>query len=206
MSFLFDPATATSVDLPISDVWLPTVDPTGRFAAYWFGTVVADETGLGWRPGTGQLVLDGWDEPLEDASGSPPPSRPSPQASGAAESIGPAGTQVELAEGPLAAFDATFDPAGGTRLAVWIADPANAAVGTLRLIVLDAGRGRVNRALDPLPPVAAMRGFSMDQGRLAWVTPPGQDGNQSTVQVLAWSNDEFGIIQTVPSGRLYIVR
>jgi hypothetical protein len=46
----------------------------------------------------------------------------------------------------------------------------------------------------------------MDQGRLAWVTPPGQDGNQSTVQVLAWSNDEFGIIQTVPSGRLYIVR
>src|SRR6185503_6053101 len=126
-------------------------------------------------PATGRLVLDGWGQALDEGPGSPASPQASPKTSAGTDRIGPAGSPVELAAGPVAAFDATFDPATGTRLAVWIADPANVTVGTLRLVVLDAGRGRVNRALDPLPPVAAMRGFSIDQGRLAWVTPPGQD-------------------------------
>ena len=57
-----------------------------------------------------------------------------------------------------------------------------------------------------LPSVRALRGFSIDEGRLAWVTPPGQNGNQSSVQVLAWSNDDFGQVQTVPGEQLTIVR
>jgi hypothetical protein len=103
------------------------------------------------------------------------------------------------------AFAATFDPSG-TRLAIWIADSADPNVGTLQLVVLDAAGGIVDPKETPLPAVAALRGFSIDAGRLAWVTPPGQNGQQSVVQVLAWSHDEFGKVQTIPAEQLYIVR
>ena len=53
--------------------------------------------------------------------------------------------------------------------------------------------------------IRALKGVSIDTGRLAWVTPPGQDGNQSTVQVLAWANDDFGQVETVPGAQLTIV-
>jgi hypothetical protein len=215
VSFIFDPATGTMTDFAMPDVWLPTVDPSGRFATYWSGTLVPDGTGLGWTLGTGRLVLDGWSAPLErpDASGipsgpgrsTPGHAQKSPAASGAPAVVGPSGTPIVLSDGPVPAFEATFDPSG-TRLAVWIADVADATVGTLHLVVLDRGRGGLDAKLAPLPSVRALHGFSIDAGRLAWVTPPGQDGNQSTVQVLGWSHDDFGQIQTVPAQQLVIVR
>jgi len=104
---------------------------------------------------------------------------------------GPAGSPVVLAEGPIADFEASFDPSG-TRLAVWIRDPENVDIGTLRLIPLDSVTGSVDTFVDPLPGVAALRGFSIAEGRLAWVTPPGQDGEASHLQVLAWTGSEFG--------------
>jgi hypothetical protein len=102
-------------------------------------------------------------------------------------------------------FDAQFDP-HGTRLAVWIADPADPSVGTLRLIVLDPAAGGVDTALQPLAPTEALRGFSIDEGRLGWVTPPGQDGKPTSVRVLAWLGDQFGKVQTVTGGHPQIVR
>jgi hypothetical protein len=38
------------------------------------------------------------------------------------------------------------------------------------------------------------------------VSPSGQDGQESSVQILGWSNDAFGEIRTIPSRDLYIVR
>jgi len=105
----------------------------------------------------------------------------------------------------MSAFDARFDPTG-IRLAVWVADPSDPTVGTLQLVVLDRAHGRIVQNLKPLPSVAALRGFSIDDGRLAWVTPPGQDGRQSVVQVLAWSADSYGQIETNPAGQPFIVR
>ena len=58
----------------------------------------------------------------------------------------------------------------------------------------------------PLDGVLALRRFSIDTGRLAWVSPPGQDGQESSVQVLGWSHDDFGEIRTIPSKDLVIVR
>ncbi len=230
VSFVFDPATGLSTDMAMPDIWLPSVDKTGRFVTFWLGTVRLAAATSTVSLGTGRLVLDGWLEPLDHSgggasashgpagsgtgtagspSGAPRGSGPagssgSPEAS-EAPAVGPAGTPIELVPGPITAFEARFDP-NGARLAIWVADATDPSVGTLKLVVLDHGNGKVNAALDPLPSVRALRGFSIDEGRLAWVTPPGQDGNQSSVQVLAWSNDDFGQVQTVPGEQLTIVR
>jgi hypothetical protein len=199
VSFVFDPASGVTTDLSTPDVWLPTVDQKGRFVTYWAGTL---RTGPGLHGrvelAVGRLVLDGWIESPANPAGSP-------GASPAAPAIGPAGTPTDLAAGPITAFDTRFDP-NGTRLAVWVADTVDPSVGKLRLLVLDHATGQIDATKNPLPEVLALKGISMDEGRLAWVTPPGQDGNQSTVQVLAWSGDDFGQIETVPGAQLTIVR
>jgi hypothetical protein len=204
VSFLLDPATSVSQDLATPDVWLPSVDPLGRFATYWLGTVVPDAAGTGWVPATGRLVLDGWTTPLESGASATPTTSAGPGESPAPR-VGPAGTPVDLVVGPISAFDARFDPTG-IRLAIWVADSSDPTVGTLQLVVLDWAHRRIAQDLKPLPSVAALRGFSIDSGRLAWVSPPGQNGNQSVVQVLAWSADTYGQIETRPAGQPFIVR
>jgi hypothetical protein len=263
VSFLLDPSTGEEVQFGGLDVWMPSIDPSGRFVAYWAGTVgPADAAVLplvpaavaAWRPATGHLVLDGWSGPLSplpspDASAGPasaeppgppgspashgapshaapsnaatPPGGPVPAAvaagavaSGAPSSgapvgavLGPAGTPIELAHGPIADFDVQFDPTG-TRLAVWVLDAPDASAGRLWLVALDATLGALNPALNPMgaPGVPALRGFSIDSGRLGWVTPAGQDGQPSSVQVLAWKGDDFGQVQSVPGGTVQLVR
>jgi hypothetical protein len=57
-----------------------------------------------------------------------------------------------------------------------------------------------------LPGVPALRRVSIDTGRLAWVSPSGQDGQESSVQVLGWSGDEFGEMRGLPGKQMYLVR
>jgi hypothetical protein len=197
------------------DVWLPVVDGDGRFVAFWSGTLRAVPGG-DWQLGTGALVLDGWsadaapgpgasagatEEPAaatdEPAIASGEPSTPAV--------VGPAGAPIPLVEGDTAAFQAKFDPTG-TRLAVWVGEQVDAAVGRLHLIVLHPETGAIDAELAPLPGAPALRRFSIDKGRLAWVSPSGQDGQESAVQVLGWSKDNFGGIQTIPAKDLFIVR
>jgi hypothetical protein len=54
--------------------------------------------------------------------------------------------------------------------------------------------------------VAALPGFSIGQGRLAWATPPGQDGEGSRIQIVAWNEDGVGTIETAPGENLVVVR
>lgn len=264
-SFLIDPATRARTDFARPDVWLPSIDPSGRFVVYWSGTVTPGASGAAigsptasadatasvpssaaespialsgitsLRPATGSLVLDGWSAALVLPSPSPDSSvggggSPSPAAvvtdspsdapatspfdlgsplpsSSPAVAEGPAGTWTVLADGPLTDFDARFDPKG-TRLAIWTADPGDNSIGPLRLLVLDPATGTIDPTAQPLsaPGVVALRGFSIDAGRLGWVTPPGQNGQPSSVQVLAWKGDQFGQVRTVPGGNPQIVR
>jgi len=220
-SFLLDPATRAETGFARPDAWLPAIDPTGRFVTYWSGTVAPvgpvttpnwlASPGLvaAWRPATGRLVLDGWSAPLASTSPSGAPSNQpsSPDPSEPAIAAGPAGTPIVLAEGPLGDFEAAFDPTG-RRLAVWTADPDDPSIGPLWLVVLDPIAGGPVATEQPLqaPGTVALRGFSIDEGRLAWVTPPGQDGQPSTVRVLGWRGDEFGQVETVPGGNPQIVR
>lgn len=213
IAFILDPETMVSTVLAAQDMWHPTVDPTGRSVVYWAGTVVPDETGMGWNLGTGQLVIDGWLGIADGSGESGGPAgnaSPSPEATVAGDEpalpeVGPAGHPVALSGGPGFSFDVWFDPSG-LRFAVWFADPADPTVGTLRLVVLDEETLQIDGTNDPLPGVAALRGVSINEGRLAWVTPPGQDGEGSHVQVLGWHGRNFGQVRTIQAERLFVVR
>lgn len=215
VAFTLDPSTGERAVVAQQDMWLPVVDPTGRSVVYWAGTLIPDGTGTGWALGTGNLVIDGWvtEPPGPDPSDSTfdPIASASP---GATDLTGaplaswtprPAGHPVALSEGSLVSFDAHFDPSG-LHLAVWVADPSDPTVGTLRLIVLDGASMQIDPTIDPLPGVAALQGVSMNEGRLAWVTPPGQDGEGSHVQVLGWQGRDFGQVRTIQAERLFVVR
>lgn len=216
VSFLMDPETAGITNLAGQDIWRPIVSPLSQTIVYWSGTLIPDGTGTGWVEGTGQLVLDAWVDPAASPTASPEPGASDAGATPEASidplatvtptlPPGPAGSPVILAAGPLTAFEASFDPSG-TRLAIWVADPANTELGTLRLVALDAATGSVLADVDPLPGVAALRGFSIGEGRLAWVTPPGQDGESSHVQVLAWSEGEYGQVRSLGVDRPVVAR
>ncbi len=214
VSFLFDPMEGEVLDTAWPDVWHPTVDPTGRFVTYWQGTLRQNAAGTGWDLATGSLVLDEWNPGVTadpDASESPetPTGAPASSEPGASPAstlpIGPAGHPVVLTEQPVAQFDTWFDPTG-TRLAVWVSDPTDPKVGTLRLVVLDPEAGTIDASVDPLPGVAALRGVSINAGRMAWVTPPGQDGEASHIQVLGWRGNAFGQVRTIPTQRVIVIR
>jgi hypothetical protein len=202
-SFLLDPATHTRTEIARQDVWLPVVDPTSRFVAYWSGALRSTD-GVTWELGAGQLVLDAWSPGPAgpEASGAAPAS--SQPGASAAPAVGPSGRPASLVTGQVADFRVKFDPEG-IRLAVWVGEHRGESVGRLRLAVIDPATGSITAA-DPLPGTPALRRFSIDVNRLAWVSPPGQDGQESSLQVLGWTGDAFGEIQTEPAQNLLILR
>jgi hypothetical protein len=203
-SFLLDPATLIRTPIGQPDVWLPVVDPSGHFVAYWSGTLSREAAHADWRPATGTLVVARWSDGT-----TPDPSAPAttdaPDASIAPSPLGPTGTPTELVPGPVAAFRTNFDPTG-SRLAVWVGETIDGDVGRLHLIVLDLATGGVDPSVAPLPGVPALRRFSIETGRLAWVSPSGQDGQDSAVQVLGWNGNEFGEMRAIPAKQMYLVR
>ena len=120
----------------------------------------------------------------------------------------PASLPAPLTGSPIREWDMRWDPSGA-RLAVWLADPVDATIGTLSLHTLD----RTSDTLDPhgvlLDQQTALPGFSIRAGRLAWATPPGQGGQESQVKVLAWTGAAAGLIQSDPGqgpGALVVIR
>jgi hypothetical protein len=198
ISFLLDPETLEHTDLTRADVWLPVIDPSGQFVVYWSGTLRSVDDGETWALGTGELVLDRWLPREEEPGASPSSARPAPSA----PPLGPAGSQSIVVPGVKATFEARFDP-DGERLAIWVGEALDEEVGRLHLLVLDPETGEVAEG-SPLQGEPALRRFSIDKGLLAWVTPRGQDGRESIVQVLGWKGDEFGEIETEPGSDLYL--
>ena len=192
-SFLLDPGTLTRTSIDQPDVWLPVVDPSGKFVAYWSGTLSRTAAHADWQPGSGALVLAAWSDGV------------TPLPTSAPLAVGPFGATTELVPGPVAAFRTNFDPTG-SRLAVWVGESSEGDVGRLHLVVLNPATGGVDPAVVPLPGVPALRRFSIDTGRLAWVSPSGQDGQDSAVQVLGWSGNEFGEMRAIPAKQMYLVR
>jgi hypothetical protein len=205
ISFLLDPETLERTDLTQSDVWLPVLDPTGQFVVYWSGTLRSDD-GHTWALGAGEVVLDRWSigqappgATTAPESRGPSTGRPSPSAA----PLGPAGLPTILVPGVKATFEASFDP-DGERLAIWVGEALDEEVGRLHLLVLDPETGAVAEESPLQGGEPALRRFSIDKGLLAWVTPRGQDGRESIVQVLGWKGDEFGKIETEPGSDLYL--
>ena len=85
--------------------------------------------------------------------------------------------------------------------------------GNIRKIDLEADTPYNTYTRDGLPPTPialpgtpALRRFSIDVNRLAWISPPGQNGQESSMQVLGWDGDSFGEIHTEPAQDLLILR
>lgn len=205
-SFLLDPATLARSELSQPDVWMPVVDPSGSVVTYWSGTLVRGTADADWQPGEGSLVLAAWsDGTTPDPTATPEATVAAAGATDAPPALGPIGDTVEVVPGPMAAFRSSFDPTG-SRLAVWVGESIDGDVGRLHLLVIDPETGLVDPTVVPLPGVPALRRFSIDAGRLAWVSPSGQDGQDSAVQVLGWSGNEFGEMRAIPARQMYLVR
>ena len=174
-----DPADGT--ESPASTAWRPAVDPQQRQAVGWSGTVAMDEQGT-WHPAEGRLELQPWPNTTDGS-----------------------GPQV-VVEGPLNEFDARWDDAGEW-FAVWTADAADPTIGRLSLFHVDPATGLLERPEGAPADVPALPGFSIGDGRLAWATPPGQGGEGSRVQIVAWGEDaNVGGIETAPGESLVVVR
>jgi Putative zinc-finger len=183
VSFTIDPATGAETTLAIR-AWRPVVDPTGAHAVVWDGSVAVTDDGSSITPAKGRLELVDW---TKNGSGT----------------IDPKGPVVR--KGPVGDFSVRWDETGSW-LAVWVADANNPAVGRLSLLHLDPATGAIDRPKAGPQDVPALAGFSIENGRLAWATPPSQDGEGSRVHIVAWSADGVGSIETAPGQDVVLVR
>lgn len=176
----------TQIERSMGDLWRPVVDPTGRRVVAWSGTLVPGPDGKAMIPGTGRLELRPW----SSADG--------------ATSSDPVAVQ-SVSAGSMADFDIHWDETGDW-FATWIADPSGSGVGRLSLHRLDPGTGLMDHPDGSPTDIQALPGFSLGRGRLAWATPPGQGGEGSRVQVVAWTGNDVGRVETTPGDDLTVVR
>ena len=182
-SFLLDPASGQETPIETS-VWRPVINPAGDRAVAWVGTVKASPDGLSTVPASGALVLRSF-----DPTAGPDATAEAPQV---------------VAEGPVAEFDVRWDETG-TWLAVWVADASDPTIGQLSLVHVDPATGKLDRPHGAPQGVTALPGFSIAKGRLAWATPPGQGGEGSRVQIVAWTNDTVGAVESGPVEGVVVV-
>jgi hypothetical protein len=183
-SVSIDPSTQVETDA--GTLWRPVVDPTGRFAIAWDGSLERATDGGTWSPGRGTLELRRWTD------------------EGARDATGPERTRV-VADEAAGDFDVRWDEAGEW-VAVWVADNAESGVGQLTLYHLDQANGRLETVDGAPVRASALPGFSMGDGRLAWATPPGAGGEGSRIQIAAWSEDGVGIVESGPGNQLVVIR
>ena len=186
VSVLIDPATGA--ETRAGDLWLPAVDPTRSRAIAWTGSIQRDADGTTWTPRNGQLELRAWSS---ETGGESRQSRTADDDAIATDDPG--------------AFDIRWDETGEW-VAVWVANTKDAAMGRLTLYRVDPATGRL-RLLDDAPDgAAALPGFSIGEGRLAWASPPGQEGEGSRIRIVAWSGDGVGSVESAPGEDLIIIR
>lgn len=174
----------SSAERPLGSSWRPVVDPSGTRAVAWVGDVRTADADLdAYRLVDGRLELQAW-----------PPSADASATSG----------QVVVGAA-VADFDARWDESG-TWFAVWVADPTDPSLGRLSLFRVDPTSGLLGQPEGAPRDVPALPGFSIGEGRLAWATPPGQGGEGSRVQIVAWSDGGVGTVETAPGEDLVVVR
>ena len=182
-SFFIDPASGDETAIAGS-AWRPAVDPTDHWAVTWDGTVEIGPDGVTPVPADGSLVLRGFVD-------------------GVGVTMDGAPTAV-VADGPVTEFDVRWDETGSW-LAVWVADASDPAIGRLSLLQLDPVSGQLDRPDGAPRDMPALPGFSIGDGRLAWATPRGQGGEGSRVQVVAWTDDAVGAVESGPVENVVVI-
>lgn len=192
-SFLLDPASGKEHSIDGFHGWRPVVDPSGTWVVYWTGTLAYDAEARTLVPADGSLVVDRW----AAWDGSDPTARSDPQP-----------LFVARPDSVVREWDVRWDPTGRF-VGVWIADPLMPTIGRLSLVAIDRD-GRVDASARPsLKNVPARPGFAIGDGRLAWATADGQDGEGSRLTVLAWKGPDAGRIRTeaaAPNEDIIVVR
>ncbi len=185
-SFLIDPSSGKEVGTRLDGVWRPVVDPSGHWMVYWTGTLVLDPVARTWTPDEGRLVVDAW--PAADT-----------------DTYTPDDPQSLLTPKPDVAikdWEVRWDPTGRF-VGVWVADPLDSALGRLSLVAIDRSNGHIDTERKPvLRDAPALPGFAIGDGRIAWASPPGQDGEGSRLLVLAWKGPDAGRTRTEPASSL----
>ena len=83
---------------------------------------------------------------------------------------------------------------------MWIADPLTPRSADSACWRSIGPTGRVDTGPKPLLRDApALAGFAIGDGRIAWATPPGQDGEGSRLLVLAWKGPDAGRMHSEPA-------
>jgi Putative zinc-finger len=184
-SVIVDPSTGA--EQPVGELWRPMVDPSGRLAIAWRGSLEHADDPLLWTPAHGRLELRSWSSD-GDAGG----------VDGSAEGR-------VVAESAHGDFDVRWDETGQW-VAVWVADERDASSGRLTLYRLDTRGRRLERVEGAPKNVRSLPGFSIGAARLAWATPRGSGGEGSRVQIAAWSTDGIGIVASGPGEDVRIIR
>ncbi len=189
-AFLIDPASGHATRIAGLDGWRPVVDPSGRWVAYWSGTLAFDPASGGWLPFQGQLEIASW-----------------PVVSAAADAVTGAAAGHALPFSGVIDWDLRWDSAG-LHLGTWIGDPDNPGVGSLSLLTIDPATGLPSTTSpELLGPTPAQRGFTLKDGQLVWASPAGQDGLGSRLNILAWTGQNAGktTVQPLNGGALIVV-
>jgi hypothetical protein len=179
-----DPANGNERDA--GDSWRPAIDPTGKRAIVWIGSLKLAADGASWVPDKGTLELRRW------------------SSEGAARAEGPERERVVTDAAPRD-FDVRWDESGEW-VAVWVADADDPVVGRLTLYHVDADKDRLEKLEGAPVDVPALPGFSIGDGRLAWATPRGQGGEGSRIQIAAWSKTDVGIVESSPGEDPIVIR
>ena len=174
--------TMTGLETPAGSIWRPVVDPTGMRAVAWVGAIQPDLFEA-WRPAVGRLELRSWSTD---------------------QTVPQEAAQIVVDE-PVADFDVRWDDSA-TWFAVWTSDVTDPTLGRLSLFHVDPLTGLLDQPPGAPVDAAALPGFSIGQGRLAWATPPGHGGEGSRVQIVAWTADGVGGIESAPGEDLIVVR
>jgi hypothetical protein len=169
-TFVLNPSTGVERSAHEDSMWLPTVGPGRRTAAWWDGTVRRTDDGLAWTPDTGSLVLASWPDGK---------------------------VQQVLADGPLTDWDVRWDDEG-TVVAVWVTDRGDRKPGRLSLYAVDPETGLADLDHPMLRDEPAFRGFDLDDDRLVWSAP--REGGETGVEVAAWEGGTITGRATLPAG------
>ncbi len=178
VSFLLDPVSDTVESLARSGLWRPVVDPSGTTVIFFTGRFAWSEEEQTWVPSSGRLVVAAWADAID-------PEHPL-DSSALPGDPGRTGKTLE--------WNVRWADDGG-HIAVWVGDEGTTTTGRLSLYATDKD-GRPTDAL--LDETAALPAFSINNDRLVWATPTGQDGEGSMVGVFAWGGSAPGAAFSAP--------
>jgi hypothetical protein len=194
---LLDPADGRETAAAIRGAWLPSVDPSGRFAVAWHGTLTGGLAAV--RPRSGGLALIDWT--LVDPAAATDRIVAKPLAMRAPGDTKRTGRAVRSAGAKPSPWLETIEPATGdgpaaldwqvrwatsdTTFGYWVADAHGASWGRLTVLRVVPETRSIDRAGALLGPTLARRSFTLGEERIAWVAPA-DEGADGELRVRVW--------------------